>query len=103
MGDILKAFCPCGYGSSELYIGAGRIFSSSYNLIFYCDDCCLIQTESNDSEKFVCLDCVNEIIPYTKDDDEVEFGLEPSETLKKYHCPKCKNESLSFRSVGRWD
>ena len=103
MGSILKASCPCGYDSSNMYIGVGRVFPSLHNIIFYCDDCSLVQTEKNDSEKFVCLDCMNEITPYTKDDEKVEFGIEPSDNLKKYHCPKCKNESLSFRSIGLWD
>ena len=103
MGSILKAQCSCGYVSSDLYIGVGRYSYSSHNIIFYCDDCALVQTESNDSEKYECLDCINVITPYTKGDEEVEFGLEPSETLKKYHCPKCKNESLLFRNIGLWD
>jgi hypothetical protein len=103
MGSILKAKCSCGYLSSDLYIGVGRYSYSSHDLIFYCDDCSLVQTESNDKENFVCLDCMNEITPYTKYDEEVDFGIEPSDNLKKYHCPKCKNESLYFEEYGIWD
>ena len=102
MGSILKAKCFCGYVSSSLYIGVGMVFPSSHNLIFYCDDCSLVQEERYDSEKFVCLDCMNAITPYTKDNEEVEYGYEP-ENCKKYHCPKCKNESLYFKEIGLWD
>ena len=105
MGSVLKAKCSCSYVSSDLYIGVGMglRMNSSWNLIFYCDDCSLVQTERNNSDKFVCLDCMNEITPYTEGDEEVEFGFEPSEDLKKYHCPKCKNESLYFEEYGIWD
>ena len=101
MGSILKAKCSCGYVSSDLYIGVGRYSWSSHNLIFYCDDCALVQTENNDSEQFVCLNCMNAIIPYPKVDDEIEYP--EAKTLKKYHCPKCKNESLYFKEIGIWD
>mgnify|MGYP006166468053 FL=1 len=101
MGDILKAKCSCGYVSSDLYIGVGRYSWSSHNLIFYCDDCALVQTVNNDSEQFVCLNCMNAIIPYPKVDDEIEYP--EAKTLKKYHCPKCKDESLYFKEIGIWD
>ena len=74
MGSILKAKCSCGYGSSDLYIGVGRYSYSSHNLILYCDDCALVQTESNDSEQFVCIDCINPIIPYPEVDDAPSPG-----------------------------
>ena len=70
--------------------------NNSWNLILCCDDCSLVQTESNDKEKFVCLDCMNEITPYTKGDEEVDFGFEPSEDLKKYHCPKHRSVLAAF-------
>ena len=104
MGSILKAKCSCGYASSSLYIGVGMMFTADapLNLIFYCDDCSLVQTEFSDSDKYLCLDCMNEITPYAKGDEEVEYGYEP-ENCKKYHCPKCKNESLYFKETGLWD
>lgn len=111
MGQLLQATCLCGYQSDELTQGFGFSFfrSGAYFEVCYCDRCGL--TEDRDARSIpFCESCQNEMQFYRLQADgenEVQgLGLPVTTNLhqKQYwHCPRCKQEHLSFEKTGVWD
>jgi len=105
MGSIQLAKCDCGF-EQEISVGAGRRDYNKRSLSpYYCKECNSIFSGNTYDEEIICKNCKsNNVLPY---DNPELFKDVNDETTGNNHkvsfCPQCKNFSLIFKVVGRWD
>jgi len=117
MGMMLKPFCECGSEFQTEFVGGGFSNIKFYcNVPFICYHCKTVFSKNGvDGEKKNCPKCrrktsplgmisktppeeIPSIFDWEIDDDRVYY-LED----KKYECPNCGEEELSFEMMGLWD
>jgi RNA polymerase subunit RPABC4/transcription elongation factor Spt4 len=129
MGEILSANCRCGYRVQRLRVGCGMaslLEGGGGGLrIVSCSTCKeILSMQVEDDKCYVCGSPVQAValskpsddlsLPRVNDDmprEEIlrmwkEYRKKLSANLfvyKDINCPKCNNESLTFRVVGSWD
>ena len=113
MGYLLLANCKCGYKSKTLQQGVGFNYSEdgSYYEVAYCDGCKRVQDADSSQVGASCKRCKAPLRFYKEDIEMTEtstndFGFPNTDYLEQkeyWHCPKCKQETLTFSSAGLWD
>jgi len=110
MGDLLKAVCRCGYQSGELAHGYG--FSSgrdgSFYTIGYCETCSIVDTVDGREATPTCEHCHEAVQIYRAavSQSGADNGFADADDLtekRDWHCPKCKQPTLTFQTIGLWD
>ncbi len=112
MGQRIKAYCKCGFGSN-IKIGGGRIdFKTTNYFPCYCENCVQLIEVNLKKDPLTCPNCNDgNILPYNHSQLIGENGdyiiartFEMSITNGYYYCPKCESFSLQFQSGGLfWD
>ena len=122
MGSMLISRCSCGFESTILNIGGGRMnFKEVCEIPFYCDKCEMvisvpIRNEEGIKENNHCPECRKPVKHYGEiREDNFEEGVgyifdwkinEGKRYFlqdKPYYCPKCKKEEMRFDFMGCWD
>jgi hypothetical protein len=110
MGYVLKATCACGYQSEEILQGIG--FDYARNGVYfepaYCDRCGTVEVRDGREESPQCETCYGAMHFYQAEDDapaiDEILGLPQTDYGKRtWHCPHCKQDTLSFVTTGFWD
>lgn len=106
MGTILKASCPCGYKTRELYYGAGRV---NYRQV------CNVPALRNGSSKVEMINIKKKMLypDYVLYSENILSGHpNTSRTIDFFPikicaegnlCPACKDNTLSFIEMGCFD
>ena len=97
MGVILKAHCPCGYESSNHFIGSGFNPDSGRDLT-RCAHCKEIVSVRSTSVRHRCPQCRRTVQIINIDEGKV--GNSKPTILE---CPRCKKSALVLDEVGMWD
>ena len=110
MGYLLKAICSCGYESKEIMQGIG--FDYARKGIYYepawCDNCGIVEARDGREEHPECKTC-HAVMHFYQEEDEAPvtydiLGLRETDYDKrKWHCPRCQQQELSFVKIGLWD
>jgi predicted Zn-ribbon and HTH transcriptional regulator len=111
MGTIIKAVCTCGLESDTIHQGIGfRYFENGVRIEpAYCDSCGIVVGRDISKSFSKCPQCRRKVKFYTEDveeSDEKVPGLATDDYLDEkefWHCPRCKRETLRFKSLGLWD
>ena len=116
MGMMLKPFCKCGSEFQTEFVGGGFSNTKFYcNIPFICYHCNIIFSKNgSDGKKKNCPKCRRKtsslgMISKTEPEKPTIFDWEIGNDAvyyleeKKYNCPNCEEEELSFEVVGLWD
>lgn len=124
MGAIIRPICTCGKVFRHMFLGGGMMNYNDYvYLPYYCDECKEIRKGNFLKGKCKCSVCRKEMTLYGRtigyfSDDESDRTYNPEKLVfdwvigmdlqyiledKKYHCPSCKNDDLTFEDNGSWD
>lgn len=112
MGYIIRAICPCGLVSDEMMQGIGfNYFESGYNCEpAYCDTCGIVVGRDASKSYSKCPTCRKKVKFYNESLNQPNKEQDPCTPTSNYmedkelwHCPRCKQETLQFESMGCWD
>jgi hypothetical protein len=119
MGSIIRAVCPCGFSTANLYLGGGM--SSFLRMCAFpvrCSACHRFDVVNLYDSPAECGGCHERtLIPYDDPilvsqpgNDEIfsweteeELGRTPILTDGTYLCPLCDRPELKFQRWGNWD
>jgi ribosomal protein L37AE/L43A len=121
-GSILKASCPCGFHSGNIYAGGGMgNFQTVCNAPAYCPACKALRVVNYLDAACTCAECGGKVVFYNdlslqEKPPAAQGGLKKTifswNTDKKgvfvlpdthYLCPACGKLTLTFEHIGLWD
>lgn len=112
MGNIIQAVCRCGLESEAIFQGIGFGYYETGYVVepAYCDTCGIVVGKDTGKSFSKCPKCRRKMKFYKEALEAEEEGKElllPSidyqQTKEYWHCPKCKQQTLWFESMGCWD
>jgi len=121
MGSIITPHCSnCKFPFKQMMVGGGMMdFTESVKIPFSCYDCGMLRVQNIYSPSNKCSKCKKEMMMFGKEVENMNsdeyrdcvfdwgmgtFGSEGYILMnEKYHCPKCKEMSLTFEPSGMWD
>jgi predicted Zn-ribbon and HTH transcriptional regulator len=113
MGSIIKAICPCGLESEEIMQGIGfNYLERSIQMEpAFCDACGIVIGRDIQKLYSKCPKCRKKMTfykPETEEEDDEAIGYSFAsdnylQQREKWHCPRCKRETLRFEFMGCWD
>ena len=98
MGSVIKAKCPCGYVSGDLFEGCGMAGPETCRNLARCDHCQEIVLIRSSSVRPRCPKCRHKVQVITIDNQRT-FDSKP----EKFECPQCRKTSMRLKEVGLWD
>jgi predicted Zn-ribbon and HTH transcriptional regulator len=112
MGTIIQAICPCGLESEPIMQGIGFSYPENKTQMepAYCDTCGIVVGRDLSKLFSKCPKCRKKIRFFLEEmetvDEEQSFiypSLDYQRDKEHWHCPRCKQETLQFWSMGCWD
>jgi hypothetical protein len=97
MGVVVKAHCPCGYESGELFTGPG-FRSDSCTELARCEHCWEIVLVPCDSVRPHCPNCGHKVQANSMNAVRISDSESPT-----FICPRCGNPTMELDLVGMWD
>ncbi len=125
MGSILRATCGCGFDSTNLYVGGGRVnFGTICRVPAICSKCGDLVTVNYLEAGARCPKCGSAVTTY----DDLTLRANPGESfgqdteldsvfswripntqddfylpMAQYLCPRCRKLNMRFHQAGTWD
>jgi predicted RNA-binding Zn-ribbon protein involved in translation (DUF1610 family) len=117
MGTMVQPKCKCNHEFNNLFLGGGfSDFWKSCRVPSPCFHCKDVFELNILNKRYLCPKCRRKSTPYGEISTipsskplvfEWEIDFETSSTYeledKKYKCPNCGEEELSFKMMGLWD
>ncbi len=112
MGNIIQAICPCGLESEPIMQGIGFNYPETRTQMepAFCDACGVVVGRDFSKLYSKCPKCRKKIKFYLEEletNNEEQSFIYPSidyqQVKEHWHCPRCKQETLQFGSMGCWD
>lgn len=114
MGQILQPKCKCEYPFKNLFVFGGFLnFDKECMVPTPCYSCGILFTRNILKPQLKCPKCrksvsfYGEIVNEMEETEGIDWGLTNDSRYvlveKKYKCPVCKEDELTFEDGGNWD